>query len=163
MKRFFFILLFFTLLSHSAKSQIVGESIASKWEKVFSVRQGFVKLMCHIEKADEGERKVYHITTTTSNRFDEFCLTLGEIDDAIATCEYLYNFSENEERGVNKTFDLLDKRRLTVETYTLMGRKALRLGLSDCAGIATIGSPELLKIINKLKEIRESELGENNS
>lgn len=157
MKKFFFVLIIFSLFVIPAKSQIVGESTASKWETVASVGMGTIKVRCRIEKRDEGDIKVYHMLMATSNRYDNFCLTLGEIDDAIKTCEYLYDFSENEELGVHKTFELLDKRSLGVKIFKIMGTKCLKLHLSDCAGDAEISIIFLRKIIKKLKEVRGDE------
>lgn len=152
MKRILFALFFSVCLTSIGQAQIVDASSSYRWDKVMTIRSSYSELQCRAD-LETGER-IYQIYANTSNRFDNFCLTIGDTDSGIQTIEYLITFCETSNKGDNISVEMADRKTLRMEAAMILGKKYVSLRLSGNAGSANITLTELNKILQKLKEIK---------
>jgi len=139
------------MFTANLSAQIVEDTPSYRWDKVLTIRLSYSELKCRTN-IDTGE-KVYQIYSQTSNQFDNFCLTIGDLEGAIQTIEYLINFAETAKKGDSKTVKMANEDVLFFEKRTMLGKAVLDMKLTGNAGLANITSPELNKILKKLNEI----------
>ena len=151
------LVLLLAMFAVNIHAQIVGESESYRWDEICSIRAMHSKLKCRIN-VNTGE-KMYQIYAETTNRFDNFCLTLGDLSNAIKTVEYLFDFMDTSKSGDIKAVNLADGKILTLKLGSFIGQKELTLLLSDCAGTTDIYYKELKKVLNTLTEIEDKAYG----
>jgi hypothetical protein len=97
----------------------------------------------------------YEFISRTSNQFDDiFYFFLGEdVESAVHTCEDLIVFLEDAdfENGIVTNKD----KRCTISKMSILGADCFFLMDSKHAGSCNITKKELIKIIKKLKAIKE--------
>lgn len=106
-------------------------------------------------RTTESGEQSYQIYSKTTNQFDNFCLTIGELDDAIKTIEYFITFCETSKRGDNKSLSMADGENLRIECSAAMGKRFIYMNLRDCAGSANITEAELRKVLKELNKVKK--------
>ena len=133
--------------------QIASDDTPSfRFDKIMNIRAMYSDLQCRTNL--ETNEKVYQIYSRTTNQFDNFCLTIGEIDDAISTIEYFVKFLENSNIGDNKKLKMANGDDLRIEKVKQMGWIMLQMKLSGCAGLAYLDLKVLQRVLERLYSIK---------
>lgn len=146
MKKFFVLFSFVCVtLCSFGQINVVGEFKNNK--KIATIRASY----SYLYQTESG----YEFGSRTSNRFDDnFYFFLGEdVESAVQTCEDLIAFLEDAdfENGIVTNKD----RKCTISKMSILGADCFYLMDNRHAGSCNITKKELIKIIKKLKIIKE--------